>query len=232
VRLGLAAIKGIGRPLAERIVAERDAHGPYLDQADLVRRTGLRAAQLESLATADAFASLGLTMRQALWAAGAAAQDRAEFLRDTVVPVQPPLFALPTEAEKVEADLVSTGVSVDGDPIRPYRRALEGRGILTAERLRTAEAGRRIEVCGVVTHRQHPSTAGGITFLTLEDETGLANVICSPGVWRRYRRIALESRVLVVRGMLERSAEGVSNVLADRFEAIGIVTHGSSRDFR
>jgi error-prone DNA polymerase len=232
VRLGLAAIKGIGRPLAERIVAERDAHGPYLDQADLVRRTGLRAAQLESLATADAFASLGLTMRQALWAAGAAAQDRAEFLRDTVVPVQPPLFALPTEAEKVEADLVSTGVSVDGDPIRPYRRALEGRGILPAERLRTAEAGRRIEVCGVVTHRQHPSTAGGITFLTLEDETGLANVICSPGVWRRYRRIALESRVLIVRGMLERSAEGVSNVLADRFEALGIVTHGSSRDFR
>ncbi|HEU4849734.1 MAG TPA: OB-fold nucleic acid binding domain-containing protein, partial [Terrimesophilobacter sp.] len=82
------------------------------------------------------------------------------------------------------------------------------------------------------THRQHPSTAGGITFLTLEDETGLANVICSPGVWKRYRRTALQSRTLVVRGMLERSAEGVSNVLADRFETIRIVTHGSSRDFR
>ena len=121
---------------------------------------------------------------------------------------------------------------MDDDPIRPYRPALEERGILSARQLATAEAGRRIEVCGVVTHRQHPSTAGGIIFLTLEDETGLANIICSPGAWRRYRRVALESRVLVVRGILERSAEGVSNVLADRFEPVGIVTHGSSRDFR
>ena len=232
VRLGLAAIKGVGRPLAERIVAERDRGGPYRDQADLVRRTGVRTAQLEALATADAFASLGLTMRQALWSAGSAAQDRAEFLRDTVVSVQPPLFAMPTDVEKLDADLSSTGISVDDDPIRPYRPALEERGILSARQLATAEAGRRIEVCGVVTHRQHPSTAGGIIFLTLEDETGLANIICSPGAWRRYRRVALESRVLIVRGILERSAEGVSNVLADRFEPVGIVTHGSSRDFR
>ena len=232
VRLGLAAIKGIGRSLAEKVVAERDRGGPYRDQADLVRRTGLRTAQLEALATADAFASLGLTMRQALWSAGSAAQDRAEFLRDTVVPLQPPLFAQPSDVEKLDADLSSTGVTVDDDPIRPYRPALEERGILSARQLATAEAGRRIEVCGVVTHRQHPSTAGGIIFLTLEDETGLANVICSPGAWRRYRRVALESRVLIVRGILERSAEGVTNVLADRFEPVGIVTHGASRDFR
>ncbi|GAA3744891.1 error-prone DNA polymerase [Leifsonia bigeumensis] len=232
VRLGLVEVKGIGRPLAERIVAERESRGPYRDMPELVRRVGLTTAQLESLAAADAFDSLGLTMRQALWTAGAAAQDRAEFLRDTVVAVQPPLFAMPTELERLDADLFTTGVSVDSDPVRPHRSALQARGILTAAELRTAEPGRRIEVCGVVTHRQHPSTAGGITFLTLEDETGLANVICSPGVWKRYRRTALQSRTLVVRGMLERSADGVSNVLADRFETIRIVTHGSSRDFR
>jgi error-prone DNA polymerase len=233
VRLGLAAVKGIGKPLAERIVAEREGPGgPFRDQADLVRRVGLTTAQLESLAAAGAFAPFGLTMRQALWAAGAAAQDRAEFLRDTIVTVQPPLFADPTDIEKVDTDLASTGVSVDDDPVRPYRRLLEERGILSADDLRRAEAGRRVEVCGVVTHRQHPSTAGGIIFLTLEDETGLANVICSPGVWKRYRRVALESRALVVRGMLERSAEGVTNVLADRFEAIRISAHTSSRDFR
>ena len=232
VRLGLAAIRGVGRPLAERIVAERDRGGPYRDQADRVRRTGLRTAPREALATSDAFASVGLTMRQALWSAGSAAQDRAEFLRDSIVPLQPPLFAMPSDVEKLDADLSSTGVSVDDDPIRPHRAALRERGILSARQLSTVEAGRRIEVCGVVTHRQHPSTAGGITFLTLEDETGLANVICSPGAWRRYRRVALESRVLIVRGILERSTEGVSNVLADRFETVGIVTHGASRDFR
>jgi len=200
--------------------------------ADLVRRVGLTTAQLESLASADAFAPFGLTMRQALWMAGSAAQDRAEFLRDTVVPVQPPLFALPSPVEKLDADLSTTGISVDDDPVRPYRRVFDERGVLTAQQLRTAEAGRRVEVCGVVTHRQHPSTAGGVTFLTLEDETGLANVICSVGVWKRYRRVALESRALLVRGILERSREGVSNVLADRFEALRISTHGSSRDFR
>jgi error-prone DNA polymerase len=232
VRLGLAAVKGIGAPLAERIVAEREERGAYRDMTDLVRRVGLTTAQLESLAEAGAFDPFGLTMRQALWAAGAAAQDRAEFLRDTVAAVQPPLFSLPTEAERVEADLISTGVSVDGDPIHPYRGELDARGVLAAAQLRTAESGRRVEVCGAVTHRQHPSTAGGITFLTLEDETGLANVICSPGVWKRYRRTALESRVLLVRGMLERSAEGVVNVLADCFERVGIATHSTSRDFR
>ncbi|HEY9499936.1 MAG TPA: error-prone DNA polymerase, partial [Terrimesophilobacter sp.] len=232
VRLGLAEVRGIGRPLAESIVAERERGGPYRDQADLVRRTGLRTAQLESLATADAFSGLGLTMRQALWNAGSAAQNRPEYLEDTVVTVQPPLFAMPTAVEKLDADLSSTGISVDDHSIRPYRPALDERGVLTAEALATAEPGRRIEVCGVVTHRQHPSTAGGITFMTLEDETGLANVICTVGAWKRYRRIALESRALIVRGVLERSPEGVCNVLADRFEAISVVTHTASRDFR
>ena len=237
VRLGLAGVTGIGRPLAESIVAERERNGPYrtapyTNMADLVRRTGLRTAQLESLATADAFSGLGLTMRQALWSAGSAAQDRAEYLKDTVVTVQPPLFAMPTAVEKLDADLSSTGISVDDHSIRPYRPGLSERGVLSAAALATAEPGRRIEVCGVVTHRQHPSTAGGITFLTLEDETGLANVICTVGAWKRYRRVALESRALIVRGILERSPEGVCNVLADRFEAISVVTHTASRDFR
>ena len=103
--------------------------------------------------------------------------------------------------------------------------------MLPAAQLATAESGRRIEVGGVVTHRQRPSTASGITFMNLEDESGLVNVICSVGVWKRYRRVARESSALIVRGILERSPEGVTNILADRLEPLLLVTRIPSRDF-
>ena len=109
---------------------------------------------------------------------------------------------------------------------------LDERGVLSSAAMRTAETGRRIEVAGLVTHRQRPATASGITFLNLEDEHGLVNVICSMGVWGRYRRVVRESPALIVRGMLERSTEGVTNLLADRFEPLTVgVTH-RSRDFQ
>ncbi len=232
VRLGLAAVKGIGAAVAERIVAAREAAGPFRDLPDLVRRTGLTVAQLEALATAGAFDALGLGRREALWAAGNAAQDRPEFLPHSFVAVQPPLFALPTERELLYSDLWATGVSPGDHPLRHVRAELDARGVLPAEALRTAEAGRRIEVGGVVTHRQRPATASGITFLNIEDETGLVNVICSAGMWSRYRRIVRDSPALVVRGMLERSPEGVTNVLADAAEPLTIPVGTRSRDFR
>lgn len=235
VRLGLAEVRGIGRELAERIVRERDdpnSSGAFSSMYDLVRRVGLNTAQLEALASADAFASMGLDLRQALWLAGSAAQDRAEFLPGTAIAVQPPLFTLPTELERLEADLVATGISVDSDPIRPHREALSGAGILPASGLQSVESGTRVSVCGVVTHRQRPQTAGGITFMTLEDETGLANVICSQGAWRRFRRVARDSRVLIVRGILERTSEGICNIQADLFEAVQIASPTRSRDFK
>ena len=105
------------------------------------------------------------------------------------------------------------------------------RGVLSARGLRTAESGRRIEIAGLVTHRQRPATASGITFLNLEDETGLTNVVCSLGVWGRYRRVVRDSPALIVRGVLERSPEGVTNVLADRFEPLRVGVRHASRDF-
>ncbi len=95
-----------------------------------------------------------------------------------------------------------------------------------------AESGRRIEVGGVVTHRQRPATAGGVTFLNLEDETGLVNVVCPVGVWNRYRRVAREAPAMIIRGMLERSEEGVVNVIADRLESLTSGIRTTSRDFR
>ena len=232
VRLGLAAVNRIGTKVAERIVAERDASGPYRSMEDLVRRTSLTTAQLESLATAGAFDCFELTRREALWRAGSAAQDREEFLADSIVTVQPPLFADPSAFETLASDLWATGISTDDHPLRHFREGLIERGALSSRDMRTAESGRRIEVAGLVTHRQRPATASGITFLNLEDEHGLVNVICSMGVWARYRRVVRESPALVVRGILERSDEGVTNLLADRFEPLRVGVLHRSRDFQ
>ncbi|WP_166872128.1 error-prone DNA polymerase [Salinibacterium sp. ZJ450] len=232
VRLGLSEVTSIGDKLAERIVAERDSYGPYRSMADLSRRVGLSTIQLEALAAAGAFDALGLNRREAMWNAAPAAQDRPEYLSGSIVAVQPPLFAMPTKADDLISDLWATGISTDDHPIRLLRPALDTRGVFTASALRQTESGRRIEVGGVVTHRQRPATASGITFLNIEDETGLINVICSIGVWNRYRRVAREAPAMIVRGILERSSEGVTNLVADRMESLTIKTVHTSRDFR
>ena len=232
VRLGLDEVTGIGTPLAKHIVAERECGGDYRDMSDLVRRVGLSTAQLEVLAAAGAFDSFGLSGREALWSAGNAAQDRPEYLPDSYVAVQPPLFSMPLELDQLISDLWATGISPTDHPIRHARADLDRRGVFSSAQLATAEAGRRIEVGGVVTHRQRPATASGITFLNLEDETGLVNVICSVGVWNRYRRVAREAPAMIVRGILERSPEGVANILADRLEILPISPRTASRDFR
>ena len=232
VRLGLADVTSIGTAVAERIVAEREAHGPYRDMADLSRRADLDAAQLEALAAAGAFGGFGLEPREALWIAGEAAEDRADYLPGAVVVVQPPLLPMLTEVEQVVYDLWATGISPDDHPIRHVRERLDERGVLRIDRLQGAESGRRIEVGGVVTHRQRPATASGITFMNLEDESGTVNVIAGVGVWTRYRRIAREAPAMIVRGILERSHEGVVNVVADRFEPLTVSATHRSRDFR
>jgi error-prone DNA polymerase len=232
VRLGLAAIKGIGSTVAERIVAERETGGDYRDLRDLVRRAGVTQAHLEALATAGAFECLGLSRREAIWLAGSAAQDRIEFLPDSLAFVQPPLFSDPTSYEQLASDLWATGISTDDHPMLHYRAGLDARGVLTSNELREHESDRRVEVAGLVTHRQRPATASGITFINLEDEHGLVNVICSVGVWNKYRRVVRDAPALIVRGMLERSVEGVTNLVADRFEDLRVGVGHRSRDFR
>ncbi|MFB2582036.1 error-prone DNA polymerase [Herbiconiux sp. P15] len=232
VRLGLAEVTSIGASLAGRIVTEREEHGPYLSMADLSRRVGLTTPQLEALATAGAFEAFGLTKREALWEAGNAAQERAEYLPGTFVSVQPPLLPMLSAEEQVVYDLWATGISPEGHPLQHAREELRRRGALSVADLATAETGRRIEVGGVVTHRQRPATASGITFMNIEDETGLLNVICGVGVWTRYRRVARESPALIVRGLLERSKEGITNLVADRFEPLVLIAKTNSRDFR
>jgi error-prone DNA polymerase len=232
VRLGLDDVSSIGEKVAKRIVAEREMRGPYRDMADVSRRAGLNAEQLEALAAAGAFDGFGLQRREALWLAGEAAEDREEYLAGSIVVVQPPLLPMLSPAEQVVYDLWATGISPDDHPVRHIRQQLDERGAIRIDLLQHAESGRRIEVGGVVTHRQRPATASGITFMNVEDESGTLNVIASVGVWSRYRRVAREAPAMIVRGILERSADGVTNLVADRFERLIMSAPARSRDFR
>jgi error-prone DNA polymerase len=229
VRLGLSSVRTLSDEVARRISDERAAGGPYRDMPDLVRRAGLTTAHLEALATGDVFACFGLARREALWAAGAAAQERADRL-PVGVPAAPALPGMEAVDELV-ADVWATGLSPDSHPVAFIRERLAAAGAVPISRLARLEHGRRVWVGGIVTHRQRPATAGGITFMNLEDETGMLNVTCSPGLWQRYRRVARTSAALLVRGRLERN-EGVINVTADRLDRVDPPVRTPSRDFR
>jgi error-prone DNA polymerase len=231
VRLGLAGVRTLGVGVAERIQARRADGGPYRDMADLARRAALSTAHLEALATADAFACFGLSRREALWAAGAAAQERADRLPGGTTGIEAPMLPGMDAVERMVADVWATGLAPDAHPAQFARPFLDRIGAVAIERLQTIEHGRRVFVGGIVTHRQRPATAGGITFVNLEDETGMLNVTCSPGLWRRYHRVARMSSALVVRGILER-VEGVVNLRADHLAALTLPVRPGSRDFR
>lgn len=133
--------------------------------------------------------------------------------------------------ELTMADLASTGISTGEHPIEHLRAQLTSDGILSAAQLRTATPTAGSTPPHVVTHRQRPATASGVTFINLEDETGFTNVIVSPGCWARHRTAARDSAALVVRGRLER-ANGVTNLVADRLERLPLAVQTVSRDFR
>ncbi|MGA8112102.1 MAG: OB-fold nucleic acid binding domain-containing protein, partial [Actinocatenispora sp.] len=133
--------------------------------------------------------------------------------------------------ERIAADVWATGLSTDSHPTEFARDRLDAMGAVRIAEIHHVEDGRRVLVGGVVTHRQRPATAGGVTFVNLEDETGMLNVICSPGVWQRYRRAARSAPALLVRGRLER-ADGVVNLVADLLDALPLAVRSTSRDFR
>jgi error-prone DNA polymerase len=231
IRMGLKSVRTLGDDVAERIEAERTANGPYLDMADLSRRADLTTAHLEALATADAFAGFGLTRREALWGAGAAAQEKSGRLPGTATGITAPTLPGMTPVEDLMADVWATGLAPDAHPVQFVREHLTSGGVLPVSALSMVEHGRRVHVGGIVTHRQRPATAGGVTFINLEDETGMLNVTCTPGLWHRFRRVVRLSNALVVRGILE-NVEGVLNLRADHVASLAMPTRAASRDFR
>jgi error-prone DNA polymerase len=233
VRLGLSSVRTIGSDLAVAIVAARDTDGPFTSMADLARRIGLSADQVEALATSGAFSDFGGSRRDALWGAGAAATARPGQLEiatfDETAPAALPEMTAP---EQLIADMWATHITPDLYPTALIRPRLAALGIVTAVGLRSIENRTRVTIGGVVTHRQRPATARGVTFLNLEDETGMVNVIVEEAVWQRHRRMAREAGGLLIRGMLENTRDGVINVLAERIERLHLGLHTRSRDFR
>jgi error-prone DNA polymerase len=236
IRLGIGSVRGVGEDLAGQIAAGR----PYHSLQDLVRRAGVGRPQLESLATAGALVGLSPrpgaepaeSRRAALWAAGAVAQGTAERLAGVVTGEEPPPLPPLELHETLRADLWATGITVGTHPMELARPLLDSLGAIPAGALAGAETEGRVLVGGVVTHRQRPESAKGTVFLNLEDDTGMVNVICSPGAWQRWRHAARRSPALLVRGRLER-VDGVVSVVAEKIEPLALLAGSPlSRDFR
>jgi len=138
-----------------------------------------------------------------------------------------------SQFEITAADMWATGISPDTHPVSYLRAHLTKQGAITTAALAAAADGDRVWVGGAVTHRQRPATAGGVTFLNLEDETGMANVVVSQGLWQRQRDVARNSKALLIRGRVQ-AVDGVVTLVADRLVPIDLnaVLAGPSRDFR
>jgi error-prone DNA polymerase len=217
--------------LAERLVEERKANGPFASLLDLTARLQLSVPQTEALATAGALGCFGMSRREALWAAGAAATQRPDRLPGVGSSAHIPSLPGMTEVELSSADVWATGISPDSYPTQFLRDDLDALGVIPAVKLLSIPDGTRVLVAGAVTHRQRPGTARGVTFLNLEDETGMVNVLCTPGVWARHRRVAQTAPAMLIRGQLQ-NASGAVTVVAERMGRIELAIGSRSRDFR
>ena len=227
VRLGIQSVRGISSTLA-RVIAERRPYHSLEHLASTVPE--LSRQQMEALATAGAFTdSFADDRRHTLWEAGAYGNtgDRLQGImgmnsRPTLPGMEP--------VEEAIADLWATGISPDGHPTVFLRDELNAKGVKTAEQLVHVQHQTRVMVAGIVTHRQRPMSARGATFISLEDETGLINVVCSKGCWARHRAVARDAAALLVRGRVE-CANGVVNVVAESLQPLFVPAGLPSRDF-
>jgi len=232
LRLGLRMAKSLGEEAAERIVAARTA-APFDSVQDLGARAALERRDLEALADAGALRELSGNRHLTFWQVAGSERE----LPLAPVPHAPegtPLLAPPTEGQNIAADYRSAGLTLGRHPLALLREELAADRIVTATGLRDLPNGRVVRVAGIVTARQRPQSAGGVMFVTLEDETGHVNLIVWERVWSRARRIANNSRLLEVQGQLQKEGgvtHVVANRLVDRSHLLGsVVTR--SRDFR
>jgi error-prone DNA polymerase len=290
LRLGFRQLRGLRQADAERIVAARKQSGRFTSIPEFHRRTGLSVATMRLLAEADAFASLGLSRRQALWEVlrlkdeenplfegqkqaqrhgGTEARSEGEkigtgaifgpddhlgdaepspafssplCLRASVpsclLPASPtsePPVTLPIMplGQEVMIDYATIGLSLKQHPVALVREELRKRKIISSEQLAQAKHGRLVKVAGLVLIRQRPGTASGIVFETLEDETGIVNLIIKPDIYDRYRPAARHAGLLQADGYVQRSGQ-IIHVMAKRLFDLSDLLSGyelKSRDF-
>jgi len=219
LRLGLRQIDGLPEHVAAQLIAERVENGPYDDVGALRERAGLSPAHIERLASADCFNSMALSRRQALWDArsliagpdlplfrAAAERDEGEERTKTQLPVMP-------MSEEVVADYQTTRLSLKAHPMAFLRASLAERGFVRACDLRARKFRSMVQVAGVVLIRQRPGSAKGVCFITLEDETGVINLVVWPDLKEKQRRVVMGARLMEVRGRVEYDDE-VIHVIA------------------
>jgi error-prone DNA polymerase len=217
VRLGFRYAAGFREETAKRIEAAQAAR-PFTSLADFEARTGASSVELARLADIGAFGALGGTRRQALWQVEALGRSGALF-SNTQTTDDSPLDEM-SEAEELTADFRGTGLSTGPHPMTFARAEMSRAGVLTAAELLSVPDGRRARTGGVVIVRQHPETAKGFVFITLEDETGFSNAIVTPKVFAENREVIVETNALVIEGVVQ-NQRGVVAIKADGFQPIG-----------
>jgi error-prone DNA polymerase len=239
VRLGFRLIKGLREDHGRQLMAARQRVGRFTSIAHFHRATALPAHAVRRLAEADAFGSLGLSRRQAVWQALELKDDDAPLfahLSDSGLSTQDSgLFSLPTMplGQEVMTDYATTTLSLKKHPVALVREHLRSLKVVTAAQVADMPAGRWVKVAGLVLIRQRPGTASGIVFETLEDETGITNLIVRPDVFDRYHSAARHAGLLQADGYVERQGQ-VVHIMAKRLFDLSHLLHGyqfASRDF-
>ena len=221
LRLGLRMIKNLGHNHGLKIESTRSTDGPFKSLADFQKRTGLRRDTIEALATADAFHSLGTHRRAAVWNARGLPVQADLLLEGAIEPDHNPPLPTASELDEVMADFQSLGLSIRRHPLDFVREALKAKKVLMAQDLLDYPTQRKVSVAGIVVARQMPATASGVLFLSLEDESGMSNIVVWPRLMDRYRTELLKSPVLLIHGKLERAGL-VANVIAEKIEPLHI----------
>jgi len=232
VRLGLRMVKGLSRAGAGRLLAAR-AEAPFRDVAELARRGGLDRRDLERLAAAGALEPLAGGRHEARWSV-LGAMDPPPLLLEASPPEERPDLPAPSEAEDLLADYASLGLSLGRHPLALLRPHLRRRRLASAAEVGARAHGEGVRTAGLVVNRQRPGTASGVTFVTLEDETGHVNLVVWSRVAERQRRELVGSRLLAVSGTVEREGE-VVHVVARRLEDLSALIgtlEARSRDFQ
>jgi len=233
LRIGLRYVKGLGEKARDRLEPLLDGRRPP-SLEDWARASALTVTQLRTLAEAGAFDALWPDRRSALWEILKHARGTAGPLAPAARDRRPAPVPLLSPAELTEADYRVTGLSPAGHPLRHLRAGLHAQGVCRAVDLPRHRDGDWVTVGGLVICRQRPQTAKGFCFVTLEDETGLVNVVIVPKLFEAHRRLIVRTPLLVVRGVLQEE-QGVLNVRARTFAAPlpgAGAAHARSHDFR
>ena len=233
VRLGLREVKGLGDEEAEGIVKERDANGAFGSFDDFAKRVGLKEEALRNLALVGAFDRFGEPRRALLWRAREAHRGSPVFSRPVLAYPTTAAPALPalSEQERSALDYRITGIPTGPQVMRFYRERLAARGVRSAADIQRGTHGASVQVAGAIVVKQHPETAKGHVFLSLEDEYGLVNIIIRPVTYATYKPVVDLGGAVVVEGTLQH-VDGVVSVLARRLDELALFVKLASRDWQ